>query len=599
MTSVTYPTEYGGDGKTYTDDADPDTGMANGGHRTRLLPAMAGTIDMAAYAKSQADAASSSASSAANDAAAAEQAKNEVHVDQDTIQAAVTTTTEKASLASAYADTATNMADAVAQATATYTGVGSGLGATSDGDYFRVIAAPEARRIDVYRNDSGSATLIAEYYTRAGVDARMRDQVRLSRSLQRQGDLGQSLHADFLLQAYGWTDSPMDGVQHALSDSEVITVLRASPKWVWDAKGKLVEVPVDTLAYEYDPVTGAPLGVLNEPHSTNEIAECNRWDANPGAMLFPGDGDPFPGGIGMPQRVVPDATTGRHFVRQNNPIDNEGQEVTYAFFFKPQGYSLFDVRVNGYGGDVGASIDGTTGEVTWTASSTVEIKVLPLPDGFYRVEITGVATSDGSWVHIFLKDNDGNLDFAGDETSGMDLYWGQFEVRGSATSPIWTEGASAAREADAVHVYADGWENRRQCSVFVDAAMKGGGADDDNIVTLGAGSQDERMVISKRGQVYVASPDGNSFAGHSFSPRLYPETTTYALAYEEQGRFVMAINRGEDTRNIGIMSDKRLTINRLTLGTQHTGWSGVLNGYLRRLRYYPYYMPLDELEALQ
>ncbi|MDR5857960.1 hypothetical protein FZZ93_02375 [Halomonas eurihalina] len=599
MASVTYPTEMGGDGKTYTDDADPDTGMANGGHQTRLIPAMAGAVAMGEYAKSQADAASSSASSAANDAAAAEQAKNEVHVDQDTIQAAVATTTENASLASAYADTATNMADAVAQATATYTGVGSGLGATSDGDYFRVISAPEAQRIDVYRNDSGSATLIAEYYTRGGVDARMRDQVRLSRSLQRQGDLGQSLHADFLLQAYGWTDSPMDGVQHALSDSEVITVLRASPKWVWDARGKLVEVPVDTPAYEYDPITGTPLGVLNEPHSTNEIAECNRWDANSSDLLFPGNGDPFPGGNGVPVRVVPNAEHTRHFARQVNPIDVEGLEIAYSFFCKPQGYTRIQVRVNGYSGDVAASIDLVAGEATWTASSTVKAIVTPLPEGFYRVELSGVATSNGSWVHLFIQEADGSMDFAGDEVSGIDLYWGQLEVRGSATSPIWTEGSSAAREADGVRTYADGWENRRQCSVFLDVAMKGGGANDDNIVTLGAGSGGERMVISKRGQVYVASPDGNSFAGHNFSPSLYPDTTTYAFAYEEQGRFDMAINQGESSRTLEIMSDKRMGMARLTLGNQHTGWSGVMNGYLRRLRYYPYYMPLAELEALQ
>ncbi|MDL4862782.1 hypothetical protein NPJ88_010585 [Halomonas elongata] len=599
MASVTYPTEMGGDGKTYTDDADPDTGMANGGHRTRLIPAMAGTIAMAAYAKSQAEAASNSASSAADDAAAAEQAKNEVHVDQDSIQDAVATTTANADSAAADAATASNMADAVATSTATYTSVSAGLSATTDGDYFRVITAPEAQRIDVYRNDSGSATPIAEYYTRAGVDARMRDQVRLSRSLQRQGDLGQSLHADFLLQAYGWTDSPMDGIQHALSDDEVITVLRASPKWVWGAEGRLIEVPVDTPAYEYDPVTGAPLGVLNEPHSTNEIAECNRWDANASGLLFPGNGDPFPGGNGVPVRVVPNAEHARHYARQVNPIDTEGLEIAYAFICKPQGYNRIQVRVNGYGGDVGASIDLVSGEATWTASSTVEATVTPLPDGFYRVELSGMATSDGNWVHLFIQDDDGNLEFAGDETSGIDLYWGQLEVRGTSTSPIWTDGSPSAREADAMHVYADGWENRRQCSVFVDVAMKGGGEDDDNIVTLGAGSQDERMVISKRGQVYVASPDGNSFAGHNSSPSLYPETTTYALAYEEQGRFEMAINRGEDTRTLNIMSNKRLAINRLTLGTQHTGWSGVMNGYLRRLRYYPYYMPLSELEALQ
>ena len=57
MTSVTFPTTLGGDGSTVTDDANPSTGLANGGHRTRFVPALAQTVAMAATAQAAAAAA--------------------------------------------------------------------------------------------------------------------------------------------------------------------------------------------------------------------------------------------------------------------------------------------------------------------------------------------------------------------------------------------------------------------------------------------------------------------------------------------------------------------------------------------------------------
>ena len=42
MTSVTI------NGHTYTDDSDPSTGMGNGGHRTRFIPALNDVVVVAA-----------------------------------------------------------------------------------------------------------------------------------------------------------------------------------------------------------------------------------------------------------------------------------------------------------------------------------------------------------------------------------------------------------------------------------------------------------------------------------------------------------------------------------------------------------------------
>ena len=73
MASVTFPPSVGGDGSTVSDDANPTTGLANGGHRTRFVPALGqvvavgqNTVTKAAEAASSAAAAATSATTALN-----------------------------------------------------------------------------------------------------------------------------------------------------------------------------------------------------------------------------------------------------------------------------------------------------------------------------------------------------------------------------------------------------------------------------------------------------------------------------------------------------------------------------------------------------
>lgn len=62
-TSVTFPVNLGGDGSTITDDSDVSTGLANGGHRTRFVPALAQTVAMANTAKLAAEGATNASGS--------------------------------------------------------------------------------------------------------------------------------------------------------------------------------------------------------------------------------------------------------------------------------------------------------------------------------------------------------------------------------------------------------------------------------------------------------------------------------------------------------------------------------------------------------
>ncbi|HJW23752.1 MAG TPA: hypothetical protein VJ576_02550 [Rhodocyclaceae bacterium] len=71
MASVTFPIAVGGDGSTVTDDGNVATGLANGGHRVRFVPALAQVVAVAQNTVNKAAAANASAEAAATSELAA------------------------------------------------------------------------------------------------------------------------------------------------------------------------------------------------------------------------------------------------------------------------------------------------------------------------------------------------------------------------------------------------------------------------------------------------------------------------------------------------------------------------------------------------
>lgn len=143
MSSVTFPTEYGGTGQTFNDDS-----FRNGGHRQNFIPALDNARRMAGFTKSQADITNADRIATTADRNAAQTARTQA-------QMASVTSVNAANTAVAAADSAQTAAEQAAQnASAIYQSVAEGLSNTSSGEYFKV---PEQSWIQLYRNNDGSA----------------------------------------------------------------------------------------------------------------------------------------------------------------------------------------------------------------------------------------------------------------------------------------------------------------------------------------------------------------------------------------------------------------------------------------------------------
>lgn len=68
MSQVYFDPAVGGDGSTVSDDSNAGTGLANGGHRTRFIPALSQIVAIASWMLGKVSAAAGSASSAASSA---------------------------------------------------------------------------------------------------------------------------------------------------------------------------------------------------------------------------------------------------------------------------------------------------------------------------------------------------------------------------------------------------------------------------------------------------------------------------------------------------------------------------------------------------
>lgn len=115
MASVTFDPALGGDGSTVTDDADPTTGLANGGHRTRFVPALAQAVVMAGTAKSKAAESADSASTASTKASEAGQSAQSATSSAATATDKASEAEQSAQSAAASAGTATTKAGEASQ----------------------------------------------------------------------------------------------------------------------------------------------------------------------------------------------------------------------------------------------------------------------------------------------------------------------------------------------------------------------------------------------------------------------------------------------------------------------------------------------------
>lgn len=446
--SVRFPPNIGGSGRTYTNDANPDTGLFNGGHRTNFFPMLSDTVAAAGYVAQYAQA----------------------------------------------IDGAKGNADRTA----------------------------DARRYVEQYGTALRSNLIETYLRQATIDF------------------------DFVRGKYV-IDTGNSNETTELSD--LMSITRASSKWVFGPNGKLREVPANTVARAWDPETHAALGISIERAATNLIPHTG----------FPNNPSQSQGTVTI-IRGVEDFSGGATAVRVVVKRDSGLRLANLAVLEPYTGLQTTQCWVKANSGD----------------------------DGITKIKnrASGGDYADENWQKVvFTSDEEGQRVFGVQSSADIDvtICYPQVEIGNVATTYIPTSGSPSTRAEDVVTMdFGAEFNHRAGTYLYVGSADTPHESDIGGIITRKSGLFEGFVLYRYKDRLRVY--DGNIVIIEKFMG-----SEVFRAAVSLSGANVQAALNGEVTpRTLGtgaLIESTSLRILRV-------------GGHCERLVYLPRSLTTAELEEL-
>ena len=251
------------------------------------------------------------------------------------------------------------------------------------------------------------------------------------------------LAADLVREQYALANAPCSALD--------ILTRSGGPKWVIGPAGTLVEVPTNTLAFDY--ASGRRRMVL-EGAATNLLVQSQALD---GASWLKSDV-----AVSVTEgvfKLVPSAVSTNHLVRPSvlHTIAT-GTSYVVSAYARAGEYANFRLTFEGTtpwegGVQPGVTFNLTTGGTSTVSASVKAYGMEAIGGGIYRcwMSVTTTAAASGTTrIGLWAANPDGtNSVYAGDGVSGLYLHHGvQMEVGSRPTSYISTTTAAVTRVAD-------------------------------------------------------------------------------------------------------------------------------------------------------
>jgi len=236
-----------------------------------------------------------------------------------------------------------------------------------------------------------------------------------------------------------------------------LSVTRATPATRITPLGRVETVAADVPRQDYHPDTGAFRGWLVEEARTNRILYSQAFGQAvwlTGATSVAAEAVTAPDGLGLADTVVESATTALHTLSQDGLSFTAGQTYALSVFARANGRERLQLVLpsTAFGSVQSALFDligGSIGTIEGAVSASLEV----LADGWVRCSLVATATTTTETaVYVRLRNTTGVSTYAGDGTSGVDLWGMQLEAGGCPTSYIATEEAAVPRAADSLRL---------------------------------------------------------------------------------------------------------------------------------------------------
>lgn len=370
--------------------------------------------------------------------------------------------------------------------------------------------------------------------------------------------------------------------------------------------------------YGYDSATAKwiPQGLIIEEAATNYIpnsVNLSSWSASYG------------GTITSNATTSPDGqTNGTKYTSGNGTIAylnsqntySSGEVITYSIYFK-QGNSTHAVAkvsrssTTTYG-EFGIALNFSTGTLSERIDGAGVIlakSVTSLGNGWYYCTVTGYIPNATGYAPYFY----GSDSAFASQTSATVHAWGpQLEIGYAATSFIPTYGSPVTRVADSYSssqttrateygtIYSNllDWYNNKSSSLSVIySAPNRSGSTINRVVIMDSTQGSAGLSIYQNGnetrhEIYYSATGAGSLTGTTINATEYKA----ALAADSTGASVYV--NGTQSTTTGTNVYPRYALNRLTIGALSNSFAQPLNGYIKKITYYPKRLSNSELQAL-
>ena len=355
--------------------------------------------------------------------------------------------------------------------------------------------------------------------------------------------------------------------------------------------------------FDYDPVTRAPRGILIEEQRTNLLTYSEQFDNAAWGKVrssVTANNTLSPDGTTNADKLVEDTTASNTHSLQQTFSATSGTSYTFAIYLKAAEREWAALQFNSAifadASSRTAYFNLATGAVGNTVGSPIT-NVTNAGNGWWRVSLTVSATltATGS-TFIYLSDGNGGALYTGNGTSGIFLYGAQVEAGAFATSYIPTVASQVTRTADVCTITAPmfaPWYSQGQGTWAFDFVSPVAG--DRTAVNPSDGTNNNRMTIG-----FTASSPNNFavFTGGALQALIGAGTqvpgapSKMAAAYQANDFASTTNGAVPSTDTSGTVP----TVNQLNVGSLAIG--GALNGYIRRVRFYPFRASNNQLQAL-
>lgn len=386
---------------------------------------------------------------------------------------------------------------------------------------------------------------------------------------------------------------------------------RATTATYMGADGYVKTAAINEPRFEYDVTTKQCLGLLMEEGRTNQLkysedfsqwAILSNFASTSASVLAPN------GLIGCKKVTNPTGLGVAPSVRSDIVTITSGARVMATVYAKAAERKNIRVMILDNATatiGVGCYYDLAAGAefgsaFVGTGSTLTHNSITALPNGWYKIVLGGVCGTETNiklWISIY-DDAYSRIWGTGAVDTGFYLWAAQLEIGNYPTSYIPTTSSTVTRNIDIAYLSTDtSWFNAAEGTMFCEARTNNSVQGDIlRMISLNEGATANRIetYISTAGSSAHPTQISGSTVANGNSTFTSINTQPVKSAYAYKANDFSWVSDGS-TSTSGASSGAIPVVNRLSIGHSYALSSSSLNGYVRKIAYYPFRLSNNEL----